>query len=136
MARVIDVAHVECDHMRPLQSRFLKPGDHGVDSHELRRARCVSLRVRLSYSLDSRFGADPEIRGRNHSLLLRCDPDRLASVPRPIENGFRIAERVRLPTSWIEESVGDDSVGLRVLSGHYGVVIWEGLRRKDGDETS
>lgn len=134
VSRVVDVAHVNCDKVRPLSGRHRQPCDGRIGSLIVRGGIRECLRASRPDSFDRRLTSHPEVRRGHHSLLFSGDPDRLTAIPRPVEHFLVVADCVGRVTRRIVEPVGDDSMRLRIISGYDRVVIWKSLGGKRRDE--
>ena len=133
VARAIDQREVERDQVRAFRRRQRQPRQDLLDPLRVRYPAVVGAPVAGAHAADVGFRSRKEERGRDHSLRLGGDPDRLAVPPRAVLRVVAAVAELRSARG-VEEAVADDAVRLRMEPGGDGVVPREGQRGKDADE--
>ena len=134
VAGAVDEREIERDQVRAFGRRQSQPGQNLLDPLAVGDAAVVRPPVAGPHAADVGLRAGEEEGGRDQSLVLRGDPDRLAAPPASVLRVFAPAVAELRAAHRIEEPVPDDAVRFRMQAGGNRVVSGEGQRRKDADE--
>jgi hypothetical protein len=129
VADVIHFLKIERDERRTFRIREREPVEHAIHALLVPHAAVERPPTVRPHAVDGRFASRPEHVVGVKSLLDRRHPDRLAAPPLCISHLRRRHRKFHAPQR-IPHRVLDDAVVSRVETGHDGVMIGKGERRK------